>query len=297
MNFELFMETVKSEVEKQLEGRKTEISITEVLKNNGLTLHGLNIREENQMIPTIYLEPFFKVYRSKGKMEEIVEDIFLTYEKHKHDIPIDMETFLDYNKIKDKIVYKLVNYELNKEFLKIVPYVRHLDLAIYFYVMINTEDFGDATISIYNNHLRLWNVKIEEVYEIAKANVERLLPVEIKSMSDIISDMLEEDMADLMDEDSPMYVISNSRKLFGASVLFYENNEIGKFAESLKSDLFILPSSLHECILIPVSENVNIEMLREMVRDVNRTQVDMDDRLSDSVYIYERASKEIKIAE
>ena len=92
-----------------------------------------------------------------------------------------------------------------------------------------------------------------------------------------------------MPEVSGMYVASNSDKLNGSSVILYRDM-LKNFAESHDVEkLYILPSSLHEVIIIPDDANMekDIQMLNEMVVSVNCTQVQPEEILSDHVYVYE----------
>lgn len=66
--------------------------------------------------------------------------------------------------------------------------------------------------------------------------------------------------------------------------------------EKIGSNFFILPSSLHEVLIVPASKNMDLSELEDMVREVNATQVAPPDKLSDSVYRYDREHRTIKLA-
>ena len=96
------------------------------------------------------------------------------------------------------------------------------------------------------------------------------------------SQQLEEDVRDV-----PMYVLSNKTKIHGAACILYEN-VVKDFADYLNRDIFILPSSVHEVILVPSQGAQKAQNLVEMVREVNETQVEEEEILSDSVYYFSR---------
>ncbi len=93
-----------------------------------------------------------------------------------------------------------------------------------------------------------------------------------------------------------MLIGSNVHKLFGASVLLYPH-VLEETADHLGCDLFILPSSIHELILLPDIGGYQSSELLSMVKEVNATQVEAEDFLADSVYFYDRGTGEVRIAE
>lgn len=146
---------------------------------------------------------------------------------------------------------------------------------------------------IHNSHCKMWNVDAGQLYEDARANTPLLLGAELKSMEEVISDLvkqseftdsqqLEEDVRDV-----PMHVLSNKTKIHGAACILYEN-VVKDFADYLNRDIFILPSSVHEVILVPSQGAQKAQNLVEMVREVNETQVEEEEILSDSVYYFSR---------
>ena len=91
-----------------------------------------------------------------------------------------------------------------------------------------------------------------------------------------------------------MYVLTNKQKMNGASCILYEHI-LNDFANQKNKDIYILPSSVHEVILVPVAEDIDRTELSRMVRDVNRNELEEGDVLSDRVYYYDRVRDEIQI--
>jgi hypothetical protein len=213
--------------------------------------------------------------------------------------PADFENmgnqFYDFNYIKDKVIAVVVNAKANDKMLKKIPHTLTEDLAIIYKVLLTAESLDStATITIQNKHLPLWEIDKEELHELAIKNSKEKLPMQIKSMREVLSDMTGdmfgmEDMANF-----PMYVISNKQCFNGASAIFYDEETFSQFAG--EKDYFILPSSIHEVIAIPAEEH-EVELLAEMVREVNGTQVSEEEKLSDHVYFYDAKAHSLSIAD
>ena len=162
---------------------------------------------------------------------------------------------------------------------------------------------GYATAQIHNEHMRMWSVDVDTLYELAKTNTPRLFPAEIKSMVQVIKGIMgwenpgmdmEEDLSgESMSE--PIYVLTNQDGFKGAAAVLYEGVLKG-FAEQKGCDLIILPSSIHEMILVPYKKSMDMAELGEMVRNINRTTLPAEEILSDSVYLYSRETDQVTMA-
>ena len=305
----VFAATVKEAVEASL-GDGYEVSIHEVLKNNNDThLTGLTIRtEESNVAPTIYLEGSFERYKDgDATVPVIVSEIISVYESHKVTMPFDASMVTDFSACQSKLCYKLVNADRNKELLSDAPHIIVCDdLAVLFYILVsNDAEGGTATITVRNNMSDLWGVSADELFKIALVNTQRLFRGTVKSMAsvmmELLADRLDEegcrefyDMA-VSENDVPMYVCTNTSKINGAGVILYENL-LKDFAQKVGTDFYILPSSVHETLLIPVSDQFDVDTLRAMVCEVNMTQVAPEEQLSDQVYLYSRECDQIRIA-
>lgn len=291
-----FKNTIKTLVEKKM-GEGYTISLNNVTKNNGIILTGLSIMEDGCNIsPTIYLDALYAAYEV-GQMteDEVVEDIIRSYERNKTNRQVDMRQFFNYEFVKDKIVYKLVNKEKNAALLKQVPYIEYLDLAIIFNVLISSEKMGQATILIRNEHCKLWGVDSEQIYKQACLNTPNLMSYTLMRMKDVIEEMMGEIPAEAGDMSSvPMYVLTNEKKVSGAGCILYPDL-LADFSKAAGS-FFILPSSIHEVLLLPTESKEDVEEMKLMVQEINRTQVQDEEVLSDSVYFYDAESNKLSIA-
>lgn len=301
MSYSDFCNKVESAMSGLYEG-EAQVYITDVTKNNGLILRGLVIqRKESRISPTIYLEQFYGMYEDGMSFSEVINRIRSCDRAYKGtDITVDM--FMDFEKISDRIVYKVVNRDMNSELLKSVPYMEWNDLAIVFCCLLESKSDGYATILIRNEHVKSWGTDTDELYKLASVNTPRLMSDEIDSMENIIMSMLyrknPEDEGDSEDRMNPavpdLYVLSNKRRIFGATSMLFSPH-IGELADDYESDLYILPSSIHEVIILPYSESCDVDYMRSMVREINETQVDIEDRLSDNIYCYDRNTRKISV--
>lgn len=310
LNLQEFQEYVQMNLRDVLpdQHRDVIIDLNQVQKNNGKELHAINVHNANSNIsPNIYMEGYFQKYQEGAKLESLLIDIArVAVENMNPSIEIGtiVQDFEDFECIKDKIIMVAVNTERNRAMLVNMPHQNREDLSLIYKVMVRSDCDGIATITIKNDHMNSWGVTEDEIHEVAMQNSKELLPITIQSMNEIMKEMFSEegmpaDMAEAMFEEMPMnqqmYVISNTSKINGAAAMFYEDALSG-LAEQMGTDLFILPSSIHECIAVS-TEMGNPESLAEMVQEVNGSQVVEDELLSDHVYRYDAKEKTISLAD
>jgi len=320
MEFEDFLATMKESVKEAI-GEEYNVNISHVIKNNSIELDGLIILKENERVtPNIYLNSYYEDYLEGESIENMVEKIVGIYmdtmeEGERETLCIQYE----FNEMKPCIIYRLVNFNKNRKLLQEVPHIRFLDLAVTFHCLVKNSEDGIGTIRITNEHLLSWETNIEELKEIARTNTPIIFPSVIKDMNEVILDIFKKDIQAMPKQDNEtnqkdnskevelsaeklfevmlgdmrqrntadMYVVSNTKGINGASCLLYPH-VIKELAIQLNTDFYILPSSIHEIILVKDNEQLNKNVLKEMVLDVNRTQVPEEEILSDSVYYYSR---------
>ena len=297
MEFSSFTTLVREEVEKRA-GEKYTVRINDVRKNNGVVLSGLTLMQEDSNIsPTIYLNNYYEAYEDgRTTLTHVVNDVMDNYNRNKVNRSVDMRQFPNYESVKEGIVYKLVNTAQNKELLEDVPHVEFLDLSIVFQYLIERERFGVASILIHNAHMKLWDVSVEELYKVACANTQRLQKYEIQSMQDVIGELLEFDDTEEIDyggtilEQSgnvQMYVLSNKSRVGGAACILYEGL-LQDFATAIDGNFYVIPSSIHEVLLLPSDNTDDQEEIKAMIREINDTQVRTEEILSYSLYFFDQ---------
>lgn len=304
---------------------KVTLSLQKVNKNNGVVLQGLTISRENSTItPNIYLNEIYLAYKSGVSMEELLLGIVEIYDKKTFQEQGDLQNFSDYSKAKKRLAFKLVNFEKNKALLKKVPHLPFHDLAMVFYYLLEKSTLSNASILIHKHHMNQWGVRITELVRDAVCNTPVILPAKIRTMEEVMRGMFAEDLKKEfsgLKEDSGflepdeewyeraagqmvrpmidpsveplMFVAGNTEKLFGAAVIAYENL-LEDFSDQIKQSFYILPCSVHEVILIPDHSGVQVDQLKQMVCEVNATQLDPEDFLSDSIYYYRAGSGQVQ---
>lgn len=284
MTYYQFIHEVEVKVKERMED-DVSVFIHTTMKNNAVMRYGLTIvRKGSNLYPTIYLEEYYRKFQSGSTVESIAVDILRTYTAMRFKKPFDGEFIRDYQSIHGKIIYHLVNRDANKNLLKEIPYEEYLDLAVIYYVLLDISSYGMATMMIQDEHLAMWDVSKEEIARRARANTRRLLPYEFRTMYALLEELMD---IEKTDREDVMYVLSNQVRSYGAAAVLYEDRLAG-IGEYLRENYYVLPSSVHEVIIVPESAAPGRKALDCLVKDVNETQLDKEDVLSDHAYYYDR---------
>lgn len=291
MDFNVFVENIVDLLQKRM-GENYEIRVTKVMKNNDIQLTGVTMMEKSEHIaPTIYLEGLYEEYQNGIAMEELAEKIIVFNKQQMPDSDLNMDFFQDFEQVKDRIFYKLVSFEKNRKLLEKLPHYRWHDLAIIFYYALAEEKVGRASITIHHRHLEMWGQSVDTLYRVAQGNMRSGKPELLVSMKDLLAEMAGLQLGE--NTYIPMYVLTNREKLYGAAALLY-SERMKELADKWQSDLLILPSSVHEVLLLPDDGQNEYAFYRQMVEDVNTTQVEPEEVLSYSLYRYRRENAEIE---
>lgn len=203
----------------------------------------------------------------------------------------------------DNIFFMLINTEQNQSLLNSMPHRPFHDLTIIYKIMVKIDKNGLQAIPITKGLATELKMTEEQLFECAKNNTRRLFPPTVKTINDAMRKvflsmgMTEDFINKVLDRMSPepnMWIISNASCINGASSILYEN-ELHELAEKMESNLYILPSSIHEVVVIS-AEMGNPEDLALMVAEVNVSEVPLEDRLSNQVYHYDRNLRILTIA-
>ena len=290
MTFYQFIQAVELKM-KEVVNEDTSLCLYTADKNNGVKRYGITITQKGiNVSPTIYLEEYYEKFQKGCTIERIVEDIFQLYHQVRFEKSWDEGEVSTFEAVENRIIYRLVNFEANRELLKEVPYDPYLNLAIIFYVLLEVNERGTACMLIRKEHLEMWNTSIDEIWGKAKENTWHILPSEFHTMRAIMKSYKKEGNYVGMDI---LYVLTNKIRSFGAAVILYDGC-LEMIADFLQDNYFVLPSSVHELIIVSEKDapwgGVG---LSEMVKEINRSQVDPEDILSDTTYYYDREKKKL----
>lgn len=289
-SFEEFINMLIEEVKENLpeELKNATVEVQTVTKNNNTELKSLLIKIEGEnLTPSIYLEQFYKDYRNnKMELEEIVLKVIELRIKHRKETKMDLNYLEDFEAIKKDIIPTFAGLEeYNKELMERCPYVKILDMVMVFRIVINIKDENGVTgtILIKDDLQNKLGVTTQTLFETALKNVKGNF--KCKKMGEIFKEMMgASDLEAEMFNDNPMYVLTNKEMTFGAAAIIDEEFMWDVY-DKIGGDFIIIPSSIHELIAIPMTEmENNAEYVNNMIKDVNRTQVEQEDRLSNHAY-------------
>lgn len=288
-----FAEEVKAQILKTNNFKS--IDIREIIMTNDTKLTALVISENGVNIsPSIYLNDYYSDWE-KGiyTTEDVADMVVDEYKKNVVDTNFNTESFMNFSNAKEHIIYRIVNQKLNEELLSDVPYIPYLDLAIVFAYLVPTkESDAMASILIHNSHIKSWGVTTEELYSIAMENTPKLLPQSFRTLDDVITELMGFYPYEGCEEKIQMYCLTNERRTNGAGVILYDKI-LDKIANHFNSDFYILPSSIHEVLIVPSSVAISKDTLDKMVTYVNDTEVAANEILSDHAYYYSRNDKKV----
>ena len=295
MEIESFAEIVKEMVQSGL-GREYCVSVRRMDKNNGVSYTGLNVKKKDADIgPVFSLDAYFEEYENGDTTLPEITDFLIRASKKKSPC-VDVQQYLIYENIRKNVVYRLINTESNRSLLEDIPHLDFLDLSIVFRCLVTDKECGFASILIHNVHMKLWDITVEELYQDAVKNTPRLEEYEITSMTEVLREIMKEENSDGSDQDAymeefsdsmPLYVLSNKNRIEGAGCMLYPDL-MKNLSEKIRSSFYIIPSSVHECLLLPTKENEQSGEIRNMIKEINDTQVSVEERLSYSLYYYDK---------
>lgn len=291
MYYTTFVKKMREQVQEQL-GEKYQVEIVTNSKLNGAEKTGLTIRrmqEPQQVVPVLYLEECYEQYLKDQNFTECVEVICTVYENQKGNEETimtalkNMENVRSWEQIKDRIFPMIVSERENENLKEQYVYKNYLDFLVLYIVRISEMEIGN--IKITNKMLEMWGISAEELDNQAMDNM-KTDGYQVKGMRHMLQETCLEMMGDIVEEeDEVMYVLTNKEKYFGAAGIFFCAELIQKVIG--RNNFYILPSSVHELILVKDDGGCDMQELNAMVRCVNEEQVDIDERLSDHAYYYD----------
>ena len=295
MQYNQFLSRIRSDIQNRV-GPDVRVSLHRTLKNNSHYLDGLTILPAGESIsPTIYLNTYYQDFREGMPLDDIIRDILKLYEQFPRLQLASPEQFPDFEKARSHIAYRLINFASHRLFLSHCPHIPKLDLAVTFFLLIEACDPDkEMTISITWEHMKAWGISEQLLYETAARNTPLLYPCRCISLEQMIAELHVQETGGsgspeppLWENRSPlpMYVLTNQKRLNGAACILYDH-VLEEFARQAGGDFFILPSSIHETILLPCRKTMETDVLNAMVREINDTEVSPPDWLSDHVYRY-----------
>ena len=273
-----------------------EISFQTITRNNDVRLHGCLLRRnESHIAPTLYMENFYDLYKDGLSVGETADAMLRICVNSLDDVREFDFAPEDWESVRKMIGMKVLGYERNPELLQRVPYIRYEDLAVVFIFVLKEAGITGGVAVITSELSGLWGISAEELFVQARQSAPVLLEPVVSNIRNMIGDCPEE-VEEIIDDPEnavDMYILTNKSQTYGASALFYPGL-LEKITDYLGGGFYILPSSVHEVILIPEAAG-EPDALRRMVQEVNRCEVPEDMILSDNVYYYDPEEKQFRI--
>lgn len=288
-----------TEAVSDLYGDKAEISVQKVTKDNGITLTGMMIRDKDTdrsstVMPVVYLEPYFEKAGEGVPVHQLVRMLSETYEEAKQTgRRVDTSCFLSYAEAKDRLFCRLTGKEGNEERLSRMPHEDWQDLAVTYYVDVPFSMENSGMVQVTDSLLSHWDISEKTLRTDAWKNTKEQKPMFIQPLGNVLAGIA--GTGDAMDYQSPLYLLSCPDTAYGAVCAAYP--EMTDTAQAmLGRNFFMLPSSVHEFLLLPDDGSTKAADLENLVRMINSTEVDEKDVLSNKVYYCDVRTKEISLA-
>ena len=290
-----FIEKFAEELKKYTDENE-QVSTRLVKKNNGVFQQAIVIKtKDSNAFPLIYPTAQFREYQDKKDLGEIALETVRYYREQNRRLKFDAGFFTDLKKAGSSIVCRIISRERNEQLLEQVPHRDFLNLSVVYYCLTEVSPIGKGAILIRNEHLKMWGISSDELDVIARNNTRKLLPYDFRSMKDMISSIIGKEVDGPEDQESFLYVLSNNARCFGA-VWITDRDVLETIGRQLKEDYYVLPSSVHECVVLPCHGESDEHKLSAMVREINSTQVRPEEVLADCVYRYNCRSKVLSVA-
>lgn len=304
MNFEAFMESIKKHIKEYLPEsyQDAQVTIREQQKLNNRYMGLTVIRQGDDRIPTINLTDLYRqsYENPRFRITDVLEQISQIIQREPE--RFDVSRLTQYKEAKKHLFMRVSNIEENLQVLGSVPYVERADLAITFHIAVEENEAGRASAIVTNNMMENFGVTRNQLYKDALENSSFIAPVMIDNLGELVGRMEIEEMEArgaseeeirkaeeriyVESQYNPMFVVTNETLLYGGSAIFYPG-VMDQLGEVLNGDFFILPSSVHETLVVPDNGRISCHELKAMVMAINEKEVAPEDRLTDEVYHYD----------
>ena len=288
MDFGMFMEKAEKILDYMPEEYKdSSVSIREECKVNCVKRAlSVSAPDRDNIAATIYIEDLYRCYQECGDIDAVFSQAAKKLARSLENLPEQAINF-DYSKFRDNVIMVLVNSSENEEMLQNVPSRPFHDLSIVFRWVLSYDDEGIRSVLVSNELVRLAGISAEELFLCAVKNTKRLFPVKTYIMEQsLLEKEKSREPGEPCSDGGHMWVISNEYGTNGAVSVFYEEN-LYNLAEREGTDLYVIPSSVHEMLAVSV-DTCTPQRLSELIWYVNQCHVVPEDRLSNSVYYYNK---------
>ena len=297
--FEEFVENVKDRIKDYLPG-KYEDAVIEVSRHEKINESYLGMcvwTGGNAASPILNLEMYYALCQGGlTGMEDVIRRMADIVQENT--VPVDLSLVTDYGRTKENLFIRVCDAGRNGELLKNIPHTRIDGLAVTYHILRSIDAGGMSSMTVTSQMMADLGITKEQLHQDAMENSPRLFPPMIENIGTMLrlfemkaAGLEEEDISEIrktMDQDMqiPMLVVTNREQINGASALFYPGI-LDQVGEMMGEGYFILPSSVHEWIIVPDREGFDANEMQVMIMDANQNAVTPDIQLGDEAYHYD----------
>lgn len=309
MKFKEFVDQIENEIKsflpKEYKDAKVDVRVHKKLNDQYL---GMTVMKSGEVMasPTINMEHAYEDFISDPEMT--IQDVMRGISGVIQDatLDVDLNNLKHYDKAREQLFIRVASAERNAEVLDNVPHQMKDDLALTYHILIESNGEGMGSTMVTNEMLDIYGISAEQLHADAMENSPKLMPVHVAVMGTVIEQLMgiaptevlrdaqPDSIVDIIAEgvraNDPMMVVTNNQTVNGASAIFYPN-VLDQISEGFQGDFFILPSSVHETLVIPDNGTFEYAGLKEMVQQINASEVSPEDQLADDVYHYDAKNR------
>lgn len=268
---------------------EAEADIKKITKNNNQEWTALVVQPTGSNIaPTIYLESYYEDYLGGYDMDEIIEKIANVAKNSMVGVPFDVASITEFDRCRERIVPRLVNTAMNEDLLESRPHRNVEDLSVTYCVLLDNDGDVTASVPVTYQLIDTWGLNPDDLYDLAIENQRSAEKSVFVSMKDVLKGMVGDELDDIdsINSDVPqIYILSNENKINGAAAVL-DNSIMSRVIDQIGERFYIIPSSVHEVLVVPDGDGIGKDALESMVREVNGSTVSIEEQLSDHVYVY-----------
>lgn len=303
LNYEEFQEAITKKFQDAL---PEEFNVSRVIvQKTNTEKEGLSITGKNKVAFSVYFKDMYEHYLKTNDLSDIVGktikcsllDSTLIEEQ-------GIEKLNDVEWVKNHMIMQFINTERNQELLKTLPHREFLDLSIIYRIIFEAPMEGMSSI-IKNKMAKNYNLSEEDLYQIAYENTRKISEPILLPSSRVYFEMFINEHDEIPDEllsllkqqdvnEKEMYVMTNKSKCYAAAGILYDDI-LSELADKFESDLYVMPSSIHDMMVVSAKEYYDTEILFDMVKSANEESVALEEQLSNQVYHYSRETHTFSI--
>ena len=292
-SYQAFEQELLKKITEQL-GDRAQAVLRDIVRNNHTAVRVLTIETEGVYAsPAYQMDNLYALRDSGAAIDAITEQIVRQWSETSAMTDTLMKVTESGSFAKERVFLKLVNRSMNEERLKDMPFLPFLDLAAVLYIELQKNADGGMTCDVTKSMLKAWGIPERELFATALRNTRNAKPRVIRPLVEMTAEMSGKDpeaFPEAWEARDVLTVMTNKGAYFGAAAILYPDTP-DELRKRFPGDLFVIPSSIHELILVPAEERER-EELTEMLRQVNDAVLSPAEILGTEVYFFDRESGE-----